>query len=432
MTLESGPADLESDLAKLTSRLKELESRLGTAETVQTATNTRVQSLSDQLSAKDASAQLTRDMNDSLQKQRDALQRQMDLRFNFITGMTGFIALALTATFSYNLFQVKEVNDAKNFLLDGTEVLTSDARKYSEILSGLAKADTFTTQGDREFLRGNYSDSVLMAEQAISYLDPLLKDTGVDKADFFASETFHPDTCDVAHREVTVASLPERSLKDKEVEQRFAGLDPTTLRKAVLQALFTGYDLHARGSLFGRSQYRDVVHDDGEKLLALDDSQWQGYHWIGLASEGGPNNRLARACFNNSVMKKPLANKDHINLAELLFFEGRYDEARSEGSKYFESNYTQFSSATDVVAQFYLVSSNVLSKNSQTGILSADAFRQNLSKLPTLRLEGTFLSADLENATNDSDSRGKAFASQAPIKKEAVLKMVKCLVKREC
>ena len=86
-----------------------------------------------------------KDMSGSIQKRSDDILHQLGLRFNFITGMTGFIALAFAASFSYNIFQVAQVNEAKSFLEDGTEILTSDAIKYSSVLSGLAHADALAT-----------------------------------------------------------------------------------------------------------------------------------------------------------------------------------------------------------------------------------------------------------------------------------------------
>ena len=125
---------------------------------------------------------------------------------------------------------------------------------------------------------------------------------------------------------------------------------------------------------------------------------------------------------------KPIANKDHINLAELLFIEGHYDQATSQAKKYIEPEFDRFGSPTDVVAQFYIIASNLLSKKMQPGVKGPDFFLTSLGKLPNLNLEGTFLSQDLERALDESRSEGQSFAAQDGPKKDQVRKMKVCLM----
>ncbi len=446
-----GNSDFEKSLSRLSARIDNLEAsnkatiaslegRLNNYEGAQKAAATRLddvyKSFMDRLSANDATVKLIKDMSDSIQKQSEAIQHQLGLRFNFITGMTGFIALAFAASFTYNIFQVGQVNQAKSFLEDGTEVLTADAIKYSDVLSGLAKADAFSTQGDREFLRGNYFDALNMAEDAIRDLEPLLDKTGESKGQLMRETHYQPSTCE---RVLTVtahpnAPLPDRVLKSKEVEDRFGGLGPQSLRPAVEQALFAAYDLHARATFFAKEKEKEIVRQDGEFLLALDglSSKWQGYHWIGLAAEGGPDIKEATACFEHSVSAKPVANKDYINLAELLFIAGHYDAAVSQGEKYLQPDYNRFGSPVDVVAQFYVIASNVLSRKPQRDPLPPSQFIKKLGELPNLSLEGTFLSSDLQKALDESGPEGQPFKQQEAAKKAMVDKMAACLIKRQC
>jgi tetratricopeptide (TPR) repeat protein len=348
--------------------------------------------------------------------------------------MTGFIALAFAASFSYNLFQVKEVNDAKSFLTDGTDVLTFDVVKYSEVLSGLAEGDAITTQGEREFLRNNFSDAATLANDAIKLLEPLLKETGIAEPGLLRNATFERSTCTNVMIASAMSPQPftDGPHKSKEVEEKFSGLSPQTLRPALLEALFAAYDLHARGVFFGNAKYRDPIRHDGEVLLVINPTKWQGYHWVGLAAEDNAEFEQAKACFQNSVKNKPTVNKDHINLAELLFLDGRYEKATSEVLKYFPPDYRGFGSGTDVVAQFYLIASNYLSETPQPGILSPSNFMSNMAQLQNLRLEGSFLSTELDKALDETKPSGQNFAKKDRLKKAVVLKMAVCLKTRKC
>ena len=224
----------------------------------------------------------------------------------------------------------------------------------------------------------------------------------------------------------------DRALKSSEVEKRFQGLGPQTLRPAVVESLFSAYDLHARGTFFAKTKVKNIIRQDGAILLALGSDKWQGYHWIGLAAEGGPQNKEARACFENSVRIEPVANKDQINLAELLFLDGRYDEAAVQANKYAASEYNRVASPADMVALFYLVAANRLASKKIPGAMNPEQFMNKLKGLPNLSLEGTFLSEDLENALDKSRPEGDMFKVQDAAKKDDVRKMKDCFTQRKC
>ena len=72
-------------------------------------------SFTDRLSAKDDTVQLVKDIGNSVMKQSAEVQRQLGLRFNFVTGMVGFIALAFAASFTYNVFKPRRLMRRKTF-----------------------------------------------------------------------------------------------------------------------------------------------------------------------------------------------------------------------------------------------------------------------------------------------------------------------------
>src|SRR5262249_26529424 len=63
------------------------------------------------LKAKDDTVDFVNKMAASIKDQSEALQKQTASRWNIVTGMTGFVALAFAINFVYEIYRVKEVMD---------------------------------------------------------------------------------------------------------------------------------------------------------------------------------------------------------------------------------------------------------------------------------------------------------------------------------
>jgi hypothetical protein len=111
------------------------------------------EALINKLSAKDNTVEFVREMSATIQRQNDALQKQISGRWTIATGMTGFIALAFAINFTYGIYQVSEARNAKLALEEGGRILAENAVTYSLALGELAYAEPFIAQAYREIQR---------------------------------------------------------------------------------------------------------------------------------------------------------------------------------------------------------------------------------------------------------------------------------------
>jgi hypothetical protein len=370
-----------------------------------------------------------KDTSEAIHKQNDAILKQMGLRFNFITGMTGFIALAFAMNFTYQIYQVKDVTEARLFLKEGSELLAENATNYSEVLSRITRADTLITQGHREFQRASYFEAKELAASAIADLESALETTGLLVAELRSRGRYERSTCKVTNAlagPIAVRKGKQAPPRSEGIEKTFGRGHPEILRPSVIESLFAAYDLRARANFFSKAKGK--IRDDGLFLMTLDGSRWEGYHWVGLSAEDDNDYPQAVACFTNSVNQKGIGNKDHINLAELLFIQGDYARSRNHAEAFVKPLEYSFVAATEVVAHFYLTLSNFLVSDSRGApILSPAQFKIKLRDNPTVRLEGTFLAGDL-----DDYLKGPKFNLLDEEQKKAVQQLAHCLTARQC
>lgn len=403
-----------------------IETRLENNEIMQRATAQRLdeihKSMIDRLGAKDDTINRLKEQGDWVLKQNDTLLKQIGLRWNLLTGLTTLVGLAFTITLGYQIWRVEQVMDTKRALEQGTALLAQNTNAYSKILSTLAHADTLMTEGNREFQRAEYKQATNLATRAIGLLTSALQTTGFEVLELQKQAAYDSATCSANASFSSVSQRPSP-------ESDYAALNPKVLKKAVVDALFTAYDLHARATFF--STNRDELRPNGMILLALDDSRWEGYHWIGLAAEAEGEGSFAEAtaCFRRSVERNKIGNKDYINLAELSFIRFNYSDATTFSEQYLRPLGHRFKSPVDVVAQFYYSAAGLLSDNvNARSRMPPETFHKKVAKLREFTLEGTFSPSDLINFLKSSE-----FEQRTPSEKIGqVRQLAACLIDRTC
>jgi hypothetical protein len=341
--------------------LKRVEARLENSEAKQNTTAERLddlyKALLERLSAKDDTLTQLREQSEWTLKQNDTLLKQIGLRWNLLTGLTAFVALLFSIVFAYQIWRVEQVMETRKALdssaaaaNESTKLLAQNSKAYSDILGILAHADTLMTDSNREFLRTEYTVAGKRASDAIEVLKSALQSSGDSFADLKKKTLLYVSTtCSLN------ASVPAVSEMTRDSD---SPLSPKALRTAVRNALFTAYDLHARASFF--STPRGDLRGDGTILLVLNDSEWEGYHWIGLDAEQAGFSNEAKECFRHSVDKNPVGNKDYLNLAELSFINSDFPAAVKYSDQYLHPLNHRFKSSLDVVAQFYFSAAGFL------------------------------------------------------------------------
>ena len=221
------------------------------------------EAMADRIGAKDETIKQIRDMSESIQKQNDALQKQITGRWSVATGMMSFVAIMFALNFAYEIYRVKEVMDAKSALEQGTKSLATNAGIYSEVLDELARADTLITQGHRELLRNSYHDAEDMVTDAIGLLQRALEKTSnTSLVNIQANRVYNSSKCEIIEGPDPVKSyitsiiggvrtlygLGEPSHdKPNDIQQ---GINPRGLANAVMNSLYTAYDLKASSILY--------------------------------------------------------------------------------------------------------------------------------------------------------------------------------------
>jgi tetratricopeptide (TPR) repeat protein len=369
-------------------------------------------SFMDRLEAQETNIALLKEMKDDLRrqgdafdKQNDALQRQIGFRFNFVTTMLGAIGLSLTVIFTYNIYQASKINDQidnvnkTSLALDTVnKTLTANAAAFSEVLTRLAISDGIISAGLREYQRLAYFDAIGLASSAIAHLEVTYAQVG-GSISMLRAYKYDKDKCEVSPPAISATKSP--------APIGSGSLSPQALDSVVITSLVEAYDLYSTAQYFYTtvkgidamtvSRSKDEISKSGRILMALNVSGWQGYHWVGLAAADKGNVNEAVACYKKSVDYKSIANKDHINLAELYFTTGKFQAARASSEEYLKTVNFSFASTTDAIAHFYLTASNILSPDEKTGggILTPRDFTNKLRGLPGWKTEGTFSSVEL-------------------------------------
>jgi hypothetical protein len=411
--------------------LKTAETRLENTEAKQNTTAQRLdelyKALLERLDAKNDTLNRFREQSEWTLKQNDTLLKQIGLRWNLLTGLTGFVALAFSIVFAYQIWRVEQVMETKKALEstaasanESIKLLAINTKAYSDILGILARADTLMTDSNREFLRAEYVVAANRGSDATEALKSALQSTGDSVADLKKQTALYVSTTCSLSASASVVS--EKMARDSD----FA-LSPKALRTAVRDALFTAYDLHARAAFFSTPQ--GDLRGDGTILLALDDSQWEGYHWIGLDAEKAGFIAEATECFRHSVDKNPVGNKDYLNLAELSFIHSDFSAAVKYSDQYLHPLNHRFKSSLDVVAQFYFSAAGFLSNDADAhNRMPPEAFRKKVDGLPDFTLEGTFSPTDLNTYLSSPEYNGKVTDDQ----KREVQRLADCLILRKC
>jgi hypothetical protein len=420
----------ETRIDEIELAIKRIDSRLENSETKNTTTAQRLdelyQALLERLNAKDDTLARVKELSEWALRQNDTLLKQIGLRWNLLTGLTTFVALAFTAVFTYQIWRVEQVMQTKTALdvaaaaaEANTKLLSQNTKAYSDILSILAHADALMTESNREFLRAEYTVAEKRAGDAIGTLKLALQSTGDNFTELENRTLFYAAT--------TCSLNPSQSAAPKDKMPADSVLSPNSLQPAVRDALFTAYDLHGRGAFF--STPRGDLRADGVILLALNDSRWEGYHWIGLAAEDAGLVSEATECFRHSVDKNQVGNKDYLNLAELSFTHSNFADAVKYSEQYLHPLNHRFKSSLDVVGQFYFTAAGFLAPDAVPhDKMSPDTFRANVIKLPDFSLEGTFSPDDLNKYLSSEEFSEKVTADQ----KKQVNGLVNCLTFRQC
>jgi hypothetical protein len=183
-------------------------------------------------------------------------------------------------------------------------------------------------------------------------------------------------------------------------------MSPEQLRPAAIEALFAAHDLQARARYFSPefAPTRSKLPERAQSLIALAGDRWEGYHWGGLAAmEIKHDYEEALACFRRSVSQKPDANKDLVNLAELIFTQStersiavRYGEAKRYSETYLRPLLAKTNAATivpqapaDLIALFYFQLSSYLLGEKDPADMTA--FRARVKTLKgAIKLEGSY------------------------------------------
>jgi tetratricopeptide (TPR) repeat protein len=429
----------ENSITELGLALRKLENRIENNEAKQNTTAQRLEelykTLLERLSAKDDTLVRIREQSEWTLKQNDTLLKQIGLRWNLLTALSGFVGLAFSIAFVYQIFHVEDVMrtqrqlesaaanvDKKIGLLDDkTDLLTKNTKLYSGLLSILAHADSLLTDSNREFLRAEYTVAAKRAGDAINILRSTLQTTGADSFPDLEKrqQLYVATTCGLNGSASVVA--------EKTTDESDTALSPAALRPTVKDALYTAYDVHARSIFFATP--RGDTRVDGTMLLALNDNQWEGYHWIGLAAEEAGFVAEATECFRRSVDKNPFGNKDYVNLAELSFIHSNFPAALKYSDQYLHPINHRFKSSLDVIAQFYFSVAGFLANDAEAlEKMPPETFRSKLDGLPDFTLQGTFSTTDLERYLASKEFSEKV----SPDQKHEVLNVADCLIKRKC
>jgi hypothetical protein len=435
MSSKSAQSDFEMTL-------KKLEARVEGAEKDQQTTTQRMetlyQTLLTRLTTKDESIDRLKDQSEWILRQNDTLLKQVGFRWNLLTGLTTLVGLAFTVTLGYQIWRVEQVMDTKRALEQGTIALAQNTKLYSEVLSKLAEADNVLTESNREFQRSEYKSALKLSSTAIELLKQASQKTNLDVSQLVQSASYDNLTCAVKlvpSEKKTVFIIAEGitsevSVQQKEVDAKGIehALTPTDLQTAVRDELFTAYDMNARAAFFLDPQSRDIqpVRENGRILAVLNQSRWEGYHWLGLAAESPAHKDFAEAsaCFGKSVELNSTGNKDSINLAELNFLQSKYDKALEYSEGYLGRALDRFISPNDVVAQFYASSARLILGDNKG--LSPKDFRQKVSTLHKFTTEGTFSSIDIDSAIKNNELK----ASVEQIKE--IQASLDCLTQKKC
>jgi tetratricopeptide (TPR) repeat protein len=418
--------------------LKRVEARLENSEAKQNTTALRFddlyKALHERLNAKDDTLTRLKEQSEWTLRQNDVLLKQIGLRWNLLTGLTSFLGLAFALVFVYQTWRVEQINDAKKTLEasaaavnESSKQLAQNSKAYSDILSILAHADTLMTESNREFLRAEYAVAAKRGSDATEALTSALQITGDNFAELKKlTLRYVSTTCSLT---ASTLAVPEKvtAVSEKVTRDPDPALSPKALRTAVGDALFTAYDLHARAAFF--STPRGDLRADGTMLLALNESQWEGYHWIGLAAEEAGFLPEATECFRRSVDKNPVGNKDYLNLAELSFIHSDFPAAVKYSDQYLHPLNHRFKSSLDVVAQFYFSAAGFLVHDAEAQReMPPELFEGKVGGLPDFTLEGTFSPVDLNKYLS-----GQAFSEKVPDdQRKQVQKLADCLIKRIC
>jgi tetratricopeptide (TPR) repeat protein len=411
--------------------LKRVEARLENSEAKQNTTAQRLdelyRALLERLGAKDDTLTRLKEQSEWSLKQNDTLLKQIGLRWNLLTGITSFLGLAFALVFVYQTWRVEQIMEAKKSLEasaatanESTKLLAQNSKAYSDILGILAHADTLMTESNREFLRAEYTVAAKRASDATEALTSALQITGDNFAEIKRlTLRYVSTTCSLNE---SASAVSEKVTRDPD-----SALSPKALRTATREALFSAYDLHARAAFF--STPRGDLRGDGAMLLALNESQWEGYHWIGLAAEEAGFFAEASECFGRSVDKNPVGNKDYLNLAELSFIHSDFPAAVKYSDRYLHPINHRFKSSLDVIAQFYFSAAGFLAHDVEAQqLMPPERFREKVGGLPDFSLEGTFAPGDLNNYLSNPVFSAKVSDDE----RKQVQKLVDCLTKRIC
>jgi tetratricopeptide (TPR) repeat protein len=279
----------------------------------------------DRFSVRDEILNAAKAMNESLAKQNDALHKTIGLRWNVITGLITFIGVLTVITFGYAGWKTIQIAGEKEELRTAVESFkerekqvkvdllkqSAELAKQSDDFARLSYSTSLLFQATRELAKQNYPDVHEYTARAIDILIGMISPN-------------YDQTLGIADLDVVgLCQANEKTIKTS---------SESSQRQAIVETLTAAYDLKAT-AYFQADDHSNIM-EVARSLLRLDRFNWQGYHWSGIALTGKQNFPEATSCFKKSVSLSRYAEKDRVNLIELLFVQGSYAEAESAAKVY--------------------------------------------------------------------------------------------------
>ena len=317
---------------------------------------------------------------------------------------------------------VRETQAEITRMRDQTQLLVSDAVSSSDALRDLSEGDIFVSEGYRELARKEFSAARDAAAEATSLITAALRLTGVYMDELVDAYRYNPERCDLDPQPPLLCAPPNSSLRNDQTS------GTAKLRPAICRVLFAARDLHAKATLFaGKS---DGLIDDAKVLMILFHGRPEGYHWTGVAEEyiGVGHYDNAAKCFSVSIGQdirqgNDLPSIDNVNLAELKFVSGDYENSRRLAKDYLGSRSDSYDRTPDVLAQFYLALAEYMGGRNAN---SAATFRERFGSHKD-GVVGTFSSFVLERYLHSG-----RFSNLPQDQRKEIQSTADCLTGKKC
>jgi tetratricopeptide (TPR) repeat protein len=337
-----------------------------------------------------------------------------------------------------------EVQDKAQNAENRAEKLIQAAQSYPQMLGDVTQSDVLISEGDREYEARKYRRAQQFAELAIAQLSSVLERTGLSIKLLVDTQTFDEQACaiDGGTRDPCVLS---------------SGSDPLSatdkLRPAICEALFAAEDSRLKAILAANNEEAASNKEAAKKkeaanakeaansartLIALFGGRPEGYHWMGLVEEEKGQNQNAAKCFDKSLSQGGL-DEDYLNLAELRFVSGNYEDSYSNAKQYTDllsqSGSDPYSDPRGIIAMFYFSLADFMRGKGKDSSALAD-FRKQMTLLKGTAkgtavlnvLQRSFSSTVLDHYLDELDSGQKKLDDD--YKKTEVIITANCFLGR--